>query len=226
MRHIKVFEDFLNELKSNEIEDIIAKLKKYTAMGGELDIDLYKLFKNIDIKKAKKEHPEIFDLPSKYKKPNIYFFRGTARPISFLKSLGEPDEIISGDFVLSLSNSYGGDRNPKLLSWNDRKFKSTGEIQSWSMFLNTAQGFADSTSIWNLPPYEIDEKIPIILMLNYNQNKNDIFMNPDWMTSISTSVAKEEGEVFHKGKVATVDIAVYIDKTIGGIYKDWIKENS
>ena len=82
MKHIQTYKSFLNEMSSSELENIVAELKKYTAMEGEWKsgVSLSKLFKNIDIIKAKKEYPDIFELPAKLRKTNNYFFRGTARP--------------------------------------------------------------------------------------------------------------------------------------------------
>ena len=226
MKHIQTFESFINEVSSSELENIVAELKKYTAMEGEWKsgVSLANLFKNINIAKAKKEYPDIFELPAKMRKPTIYFFRGTARPLSFLKSLGEPDEIISGDFIAGIKDYYRGIPNPRLLVWNERNFKFASDVQSWSTYLEVAQGFADSTSSWNQPPkYDLSEDLPVVLMINYGKNKNNIFMNPEWMNKTSGII---EGEVFHKGQTPKVDISIVIDTSLEKMYKDFIKENS
>lgn len=226
MKYVKTYNSFLNEMSSSELENIVAELKKYTSIDGEWKsgVSLTKLFNNVDIKKAKKEYPDIFELPAKMRKPNTYFFRGTARPLSFLKSLGNPDEIISGDFVAGIDDYYYGIPNPRLLVWNDRNFKFTSEVQSWSTYIEIAQEFADSTSSWNQPPkYDLSEDIPVVLMIDYGKNKNNIFMNPEWMDKTS---GIKEGEVFHKGQSPKVDISVVIDESLEKMYKDFIEKNS
>jgi hypothetical protein len=219
---MKSYKNFLTE-KQIDLDNIVAELKKYTAMDGEWasGVNLSKLFKDINIKEAKRIYPEIFN-PGKFAS-NVYLFRGSAKPLSFFKSLGEPDEVISGDFVKSISDYYYKLKNPKLLSWNDRKYKHYEKVQSWTTFLNVAQHFADSTSSWNQPPFDNKTNIPIVLMLNYGKNKNNIFMNPDWITEIS---GINEGEVFHKGQTPTVDISVVLDDTFRKLYKDFLEKNN
>ena len=210
----------LNEqISSIELDDIINKLTQYTKMDGEWasGVNLSELFKNIDIKKAKKDYPKIFDLP-KYSN-DTYFFRGSARPLKFLKSLGEPDEVITGDFVKRLRNYYYGISEPMLLSWNNRKVTFSSEVQSWSIFIEVALGFADSSSSWNQPDYDLKDDLPIIFMINYGKNKDNIFMNPKWMTSIS---GIKEGELFHKNKTPVVDVAIVVDKKIKKMYSKFI----
>jgi len=221
MKHIKLFEQFLNI----DLDNIVAKLKEYTAMDGEWATSnvLVNLFSKLDIQKAKKTYPDIFEFPKKYIVPGLYFFRGTGRSLEYLKTLGEPDEILGGGFVSSINNYYSRIKSPELLIWNDINFKFTGDIQSWSMYLNVALHFADSSSSWNQPPYNTnkDELLPVILMINYKKNKKNIFMNPDWITKIS---GINEGEVFHRGKVATIDLAIVIDKSIKDEFSEVIKK--
>lgn len=198
MKHIKLFENFINE-KSIDFEK---KLKAY--LDGDVssysNTELTSVFAGIDINDLIKKDPETFKIPKKNTPTNMYFYRGFAISLKDIKQLG-PFE----DKETTAVNEY-------LVSY-DQKFNANS-ILSFSVFEKVAGGFAEYSSSY------VDEKsfdpkvdnIPVVLAVKYSQYKNDFFGNPDALGKIGKH--GNEGEVFFKGKsyIADVMIPTYIEK--------------
>lgn len=198
MKHIKLFENFINE-KSIDFEK---KLKAY--LDGDVssysNTELTSVFAGIDINDLIKKDPEIFKIPKKYTPTNMYFYRGFAISLKDIKQLGP-----FKDKETTAENEY-------LVSY-DQRFNADS-ILSFSVFEKVAVGFAEYSSDY------IDEKsfdpkvdnIPVVLAVKYSQYKNDFFGNPDALGKIGKH--GNEGEVFFKGKsyIADVMIPTYIEK--------------
>lgn len=193
---------FINE-ESLNIDLLIKELRLYTNYEGEWKAEkkLDDIFKNLNIDKLKNTYPKIFDIPNKYKKPNVYYFRGDSLPISDIKKLGEYDEIYNVPDV------------GKSLIWNDRKIEFRRNITSFTLSPLVANHFAESSSSWNLPPYDLNFDIPVIYHVEYNNP--DFFMNPDWIGEISYI---NEQELFFKNKTCIGDISIFIDKNMKKLY--------